>query len=218
MLKKDMLLRSFLSVPPGILREHIRLSRFVKRCWVCGRRLTRGTGLRRRSGACPGAFLPLWQVPGSAWGTARRLKKVAKGDGIMGWKDSREDVAKRGGKLFLKKDKEKRLFVPISEPSVASVEGFQKGSTKTVYPVLALSVPVGDDSRVQSLEMGARMFANYAAQVGEGHECNSIVEIVRHGKPKSLDTTYAFRIVRALKAGEVKLVKKVAADMEAVPF
>lgn len=215
--RKDLILKAFLGLPSDILREHVRLSRVVWRCWVCGQRLTRRRSAFYQSGACFGAFGPLWAVPGRAWGTLKRLRRAANGDAIMGWKEAQEDAAKRGGLLILKKDKQKALFVAVSEPGIEEIEGFKKGSTRVVYPVATLTLPVGTDSSVQMLRLGSKGLGNYGAQVGQGQEAAVVVEVTRHGKPKSMDTVYSFRIVRKLKPAEKKIALTILKNLEAVP-
>lgn len=136
----------------------------------------------------------------------------------MGWKQSKEDAASRGGFIGLKEDGETVDFVALTEPEPTEKEGFKKGTVRNVYRVLAVTAPLKPSSRVQSLDLSIFAFNAYAAQVGEGHECREIVRMTRHGAKGDLDTTYSFDTVKKLTPKQVKTAKAILKEIADVPF
>lgn len=206
------LLRSFLSVPYRTFREWRAECEGRSICWVCARRRK----LDPVSGQCRrGHFLPSSRRPGrEEWRIVRWLKGVAK----VGWKGSKEDAASRGGFIGLKEDGETVDFVALTEPDPLEKEGFKKGTVRNVYRVQAVVYPFKTSSNPMSLDLSIFSFNAYAAQVGEGEECRSVVRMTRSGKKGDLDTRYAFEIVRKLTPKQAKTAKAILKEMANIPF
>lgn len=136
----------------------------------------------------------------------------------MGWKQSKEDAASRGGFVSLKEDGETVDFVALTEPEPVEKEGFKKGDKRNIYRILVATAPLKVSSRVQSLDLSIFSFNSYAGQIGEGHESKAIIRMTRHGKKNSLDTAYTFKVVKKLSPKLVKLAKKISKEIANVPF
>ncbi len=133
----------------------------------------------------------------------------------MGWKDSKEDAANRGGFVGLKSDKEFVDLVAVSEPEKTTKPGYQGGDPRTVYRVLVVSLPVKADSRTRNLDLSVFSFNAYASTIGEGREGKAGFKYTRHGVAGDTNTRYTFKALSKLSPAAVKLCRKIAEECTA---
>jgi len=105
--------------------------------------------------------------------------------------------------LSLRHDGETAEFVVLTAPEIITVKS-QRYDARKVARIKVLT-PCDSSGRIALLDLGPRAARRYAPIV-RGHERTALIEITRIGGPGETSTTYRFRLIRQLDAGEIELV------------